>query len=144
VNSGDYSQLAWLWSAQLLGAMGGAALMALHYAAHWTLTSRSGGQAGHLLHQRCGAQAGDQPSERGSGTCGAGSGAFALGSRGVAPNGMGAGMGPWLVASVVWASASRWRDDRLRHQPGARSGSAAGHWLLPIPGKGRIETGAMH
>ena len=38
VISGDYSQVASLWSAQLLGAMGGAALMALHYGPHWRLT----------------------------------------------------------------------------------------------------------
>jgi glycerol uptake facilitator protein len=36
--SGDYSQLFSLWSAQLLGAMGGAVLMALHYGPHWRLT----------------------------------------------------------------------------------------------------------
>src|ERR1700678_3112125 len=38
VNSGDYSQLVSFWSAQMLGAMAGAALMALHYAPHWGLT----------------------------------------------------------------------------------------------------------
>jgi hypothetical protein len=38
VNSGTYSQVLSMWSAQLLGAMGGAALMALHYAPHWKLT----------------------------------------------------------------------------------------------------------
>src|ERR1035437_3333070 len=36
--SGDYSQLLSLWLAQLLGAMGGAVLMALHYGPHWRLT----------------------------------------------------------------------------------------------------------
>ena len=38
VVSGNYSQVLYLWSAQLLGAMSGAALMALHYAPHWKLT----------------------------------------------------------------------------------------------------------
>src|SRR5580658_11170019 len=38
VVTGDYSQLIFLWSAQLLGAMSGAALMTLHYAPHWALT----------------------------------------------------------------------------------------------------------
>jgi len=38
VINGNYSQLASLWSAQLLGAMCGAALMAVHYASHWKLT----------------------------------------------------------------------------------------------------------
>jgi len=52
VINGNYSQLASLWSAQLLGAMCGAALMAVHYASHWKLTPDPAGQAGHLLHQR--------------------------------------------------------------------------------------------
>ena len=35
VISGDYSHLLSFWSAQLLGAMSGSALMALHFAPHW-------------------------------------------------------------------------------------------------------------
>ncbi len=38
VSSGDYTQLPVYWSAQLLGAMCGAALMALHYGPHWRHT----------------------------------------------------------------------------------------------------------
>ena len=38
VISGNYSQVLYYWSAQLLGAMGGASLMVLHYAAHWKPT----------------------------------------------------------------------------------------------------------
>ena len=38
VNSGNYSMVLSMWSAQLLGAMAGAALMALHYGPHWKLT----------------------------------------------------------------------------------------------------------
>src|SRR5271166_4560885 len=38
VNTGNYSQVLNMWSAQLLGAMSGATLMALHYAPHWKLT----------------------------------------------------------------------------------------------------------
>jgi glycerol uptake facilitator protein len=35
-NSGNYSQvLLSLWSAQMLGAICGASLMALHYGPHW-------------------------------------------------------------------------------------------------------------
>src|ERR1700753_3675863 len=35
ISNGDYSQLASLWLAQMLGAISGAAIMALHYAPHW-------------------------------------------------------------------------------------------------------------
>ena len=38
VSSGDFSMLPLYWSAQLLGAMCGAALMALHYGPHWRET----------------------------------------------------------------------------------------------------------
>src|SRR5579859_5096189 len=38
VLSGNYSNVLWLWSAQLLGAMCGATLMSLHYAPHWSHT----------------------------------------------------------------------------------------------------------
>ena len=38
ISSGNYGLLLVYWSAQLLGAMCGAALMALHYAPHWRLT----------------------------------------------------------------------------------------------------------
>jgi glycerol uptake facilitator protein len=38
VTSGDYSHLLSLWSAQILGAMSGAALMTLHFFPHWGQT----------------------------------------------------------------------------------------------------------
>src|SRR5580698_6522475 len=38
VASGNYGQIWIYWSAQILGAMSGAALMTLHYAPHWKLT----------------------------------------------------------------------------------------------------------
>src|SRR5581483_372708 len=38
VNTGDYTGLLSLWSAQILGAMTGSALMVLHFAPHWSQT----------------------------------------------------------------------------------------------------------
>jgi len=38
VVTGNYANVLWLWSAQLLGAMCGSSLMALHYAPHWSHT----------------------------------------------------------------------------------------------------------
>ena len=35
---GNYSQLLSIWSAQLLGAICGSAIMALHFAPHWSIT----------------------------------------------------------------------------------------------------------
>ena len=56
VANGDYTQLASFWSAQMLGAMAGAALMALHYAPHWALTPDADAKLRRVLHLRRGAQ----------------------------------------------------------------------------------------
>ena len=46
-----------LWSAQLLGGICGASLMALHYAPHWSHTPDQGRQTRHLLHRARSVQA---------------------------------------------------------------------------------------
>ena len=102
VNNGDYSQLVWLWSAQLLGAMGGAALMALHYGPHWKLTPDPAAKLGVFATNAAVRNPVFNILSEALGTAVLVVVAFALGSRGVAPNGMAAGMGPWLVASLVW------------------------------------------
>jgi len=104
----DYSQLAWLWLAQLVGAMGGAALMALHYGPHWKLTPDPAAKLGVFCTNAAVRSPLFNILSEALGTAVLVVVAFALGSRGVAPNGMGAGMGPWLVASLCGASASRW------------------------------------
>ncbi len=63
VNSGDYAHLLSMWSAQLLGAMAGASLMALHYGTALEAHTRSCGQARSVLHQRGGAQPSVQHSQ---------------------------------------------------------------------------------
>ena len=99
--------------------------------------ARSGGQAGRLLHQRGGAQSTGEHSERGHGHHGAGGGGGAIFSHGVSVNGPAAGMGPWLVGSLVWGiGLSLGGTTGYAINPARDLGPRLVHALLPIPGKG--------
>ncbi|HME57800.1 MAG TPA: MIP/aquaporin family protein [Terracidiphilus sp.] len=137
VTSGDYSQLAWLWSAQLLGAMGGAALVALHFACHWKLTPDPAAKLGVFCTNAAVRNPPINILNEALGTAVLVVVAFAIGSRGVAANGVAAGMGQWLVASVVWGiGLSLGGTTGYAINPARDLGPRLVHWLLPIPGKG--------
>jgi len=137
VTSGDYSQLAWLWSAQLLGAMGGAALVALHFACHWKLTPDPAAKLGVFCTNAAVRNPPINILNEALGTAVLVVVAFAIGSRGVAANGVAPGMGQWLVASVVWGiGLSLGGTTGYAINPARDLGPRLIHWLLPIPGKG--------
>jgi glycerol uptake facilitator protein len=137
VTGGDYSQLAWLWSAQLLGAMGGAALVALHFACHWKLTPDPAAKLGVFCTNAAVRNPVINTLNEALGTAVLVVVAFAIGSRGVAANGMAAGMGQWLVASVVWGiGLSLGGTTGYAINPARDLGPRLIHWMLPIPGKG--------
>ena len=137
VTSGDYSQLALMWSAQLLGAMGGAALVALHFACHWKLTPDPAAKLGVFCTNAAVRNPVINTLNEALGTAVLVVVAFAIGSRGVAANGMAAGMGQWLVASVVWGiGLSLGGTTGYAINPARDLGPRLVHWLLPIPGKG--------
>ena len=103
VTSGDYSQLAWLWSAQLLGAMGGAALVAMHFALHWKPTPDPAAKLGVFCTNGAVRNTPINILNEALGTAVLVVVAFALGSRGVAPNGMGAGqLGTLSTRRATW------------------------------------------
>ncbi|MGB9406315.1 MAG: MIP/aquaporin family protein [Terracidiphilus sp.] len=137
VISGDYSQLASMWSAQLLGAMGGAALMALHYASHWKLTPDPAAKLGIFCTNAAVRNTPINILNEALGTALLVVVVGAIFSHGVSAVGLAAGMGPWLVASLVWGiGLSLGGTTGYAINPARDLGPRLVHWLLPIPGKG--------
>lgn len=137
VVSGKYAQVIWLWSAQLSGGFCGATLMALHYGPHWRVTPDQGAKLGVF----CTAPAIRKPlanlfSEI-VGTAVLVVVAGAIFSPGVAEKGPAAGIGPWLVASLVWGiGLSLGGTTGYAINPARDLGPRIAHAVLPIPGKG--------
>ena len=137
VTTGDYSQLAYYWSAQLLGAMAGASLMILHYAPHWKLTPDSAAKLGIF----CTSPAVNNPLlnilSEAVGTAVLVVVAAAIGSHGVSATGPAPALAPWLVASLVWGiGLSLGGTTGYAINPARDLGPRLVHALLPIPGKG--------
>lgn len=141
VITGDFSHLASLWSAQLLGAMAGATLTWLFFYPHWRVTPEPGTKLGVFC-------TGPAISHLPSNLLGEATGTFvlvlvagAIFSHGVASaaNGTGPapGIGPWLVASLVWGiGLSLGSTTGYAINPARDLGPRLAHFLLPIAGKG--------
>ncbi len=137
ITNGNYDQLFSLWSAQLLGAMGGAALMALHYAPHWKLTSDPSAKLGVFCTNAAVRSPLANIFSEAVGTAVLVLVAGAIYSHGVAKDGPANGMGQWLVASLVWGiGLSLGGTTGYAINPARDLGPRLMHWLLPIPGKG--------
>ena len=137
ITNGDYSLLLICWSAQMLGAMAGAALMTLHYAPHWRLTPDPAAKLGVF----CTSPAVRSPlanlASEIIGTMVLVLVAGAIFSHGVSANGPAGGMGPWLVGSLVWGiGLSLGGTTGYAINPARDLGPRLAHALLPIPGKG--------
>jgi glycerol uptake facilitator protein len=140
--SGDYSKVVWYTAAQFAGAFTGACLVWLHYLPHWRET------ADVDLKFAC---FGTSPAIR-SPLANLGSeviGTFvlvlvaaAIFSKAVAANGPVAGLGPWLVGSLVWAiGLGLGGTTGYAINPARDLGPRIAHALLPIPNKGGSDWG---
>jgi glycerol uptake facilitator protein len=137
VISGNYSQVAMLWSAQLLGAMGGAGLVVLHYGPHWKLTPDPAAKLGIFCTNAAVRSPLFNIFSEVLGTALLVVVAGAIGSRGVSATGPAAGLGPWLVASLVWGiGLSLGGTTGYAINPARDLGPRLVHSLAPIPGKG--------
>ena len=137
VMSGNYSQVLSMWSAQLLGAMAGAALMALHYAPHWKLTPDPAAKLGVFSTNAAVRSPALNILSEALATAVLVVVVGAIFSHGVSANGSAAGLGPWLVASLVWGiGLSLGGTTGYAINPARDLGPRIVHWLLPIPGKG--------
>ena len=137
VDHGDFSQVWVYWSAQMLGAMVGAALMALHYAPHWRATPDPAVKLYVFsTHAAIPCTWANLASEA-IGTAVLMVVAASIFSHGVALNGPAAGVGQWLVASLVWGiGLSLGGTTGYAINPARDLGPRLMHALLPIPGKG--------
>ena len=137
VNSGDFSTVLSLWLAQMLGAMAGATLMTLHYAPHWALTPDPAAKLGVFCTNAAVRNPLANIVSEVLGTATLVLVAGAIGSHGVAANGLQPGLGPVLVGSLVWGiGLSLGGTTGYAINPARDLGPRLVHALLPIPGKG--------
>jgi glycerol uptake facilitator protein len=135
--SGDFSQMFSLWSAQLLGAIAGAALVALHYGPHWRLTPDPAAKLGIFCTNAAVRSPLFNLFSEALGTALLVVVAAAIFSRSVSMTGPAAGVGPWLVSCLVWGiGLSLGGTTGYAINPARDLGPRIVHALLPIPGKG--------
>jgi len=136
VSSGDYSKIPSYLAAQMLGALVGAVLVWLHYLPHWRETQDSSLK----LAVFC-----TSPAIRNtlanliSEIIGTFVLVFIVGaifSKSVSGSGIAAGLGPYLVGSLVWGiGLSLGGTTGYAINPARDLGPRIAHALLPIPGK---------
>lgn len=142
VLNGKWGDVLPIWGAQMLGAICGASLMALHYGPHWRPTEDPGAKLGVF----CTGPAIHKPvfniiSEI-IGTAVLVIVAGAIFSPGVAEHGPVGGLGPVLVGSLVWGiGLSLGGTTGYAINPARDLGPRIAHFILPIPGKGSSNWG---
>lgn len=140
--SGNWSNVAFFWTAQILGAFAGASLVWMTYLPHWKVTP----DAGAKLSIFCTAPAirnlpANLLTETIATTCLIVVG-FSFGSKAVSSTGLPAGFGPWLWGVLVWSlGLSLGGPTGYAMNPARDFGPRMAHAILPISGKGNSDWG---
>ena len=140
VRTGDYSNVLPFFAAQTLGAIAGATLVWLHYLPHW---SESTDAAAKLAVFSTGPAIRRYPLNFVSEVIGTFVLVFVVGaifSKAVALTAPAAGLGPFLVASLVWGiGLSLGGTTGYAINPARDLGPRVAHFVLPIAGKGNSD-----
>jgi len=140
--TGNWSNVALFWIAQVLGAFAGASLVWMTYLPHWKVTP----DAGAKLAIFCTAPAirklpVNLLTEIIATTCLIVVG-FSFGSKAVSTVGLPAGFGPWLWGVLVWAlGLSLGGPTGYAMNPARDFGPRLAHAILPISDKGDSDWG---
>jgi glycerol uptake facilitator protein len=140
--SGNWSNVALFWSAQVLGAFAGASLVWMAYLPHWKPTPDTGAK----LAIFCTAPAirnlpANLLTELIATTCLIVVG-FSFGSKAVSSNGLPAGFGPWLWGVLVWSlGLSLGGPTGYAMNPARDFGPRIAHAILPIGDKRNSDWG---
>ena len=142
VRSGNFSKFLPYLAAQMLGAMTGAALVWLHYLMHWRETEDG---AAKLACFSTGPAIRNAAANLMSEMIATFVLVFVVGaifSKAVAAGGPAAGLGPYVVASLVWGiGLSLGGTTGYAINPARDLGPRIAHALLPIAGKGGSDWG---
>jgi len=137
IYSGDFSQLAIYWSAQLLGAMAGATLTFLIFYPHCAITPDPAAKLGIFCTSPAIPHLPSNLLSEATGAFVLVLVASAIGSHGVSPTGPAPAVAPLLVACLVWGiGLSLGSTTGYAINPARDLGPRLMHFLLPIPGKG--------
>ena len=140
VRSGDYSLVLPFATAQVLGALVGATLVWLHYLPHWSESPESADKLAVFSTRPAIRKYPSNFISEVIGTFILVFVVYAIFSRAVAAVGPAAGLGPFLVASLVWGiGLSLGGTTGYAINPARDLGPRIAHAILPIAGKGHSD-----
>lgn len=136
ISTGDYSNVAGYWFAQLAGAFVGAALVWIHYGPHWSGTPDPNFKLGVFCTIPAVRRPAANLTSEAIGTFVLVLVVGAIFSDRVAASGPAAGLGPYLVGSLIWGiGLSLGGTTGYAINPARDLGPRIAHAVLPIPGK---------